>query len=110
MTAFPCFPKSHYDWLDENLKSFYEKLNIPFVGDGGVTANGDKCYQYRSDWFKAGIPFPHGVAIYMLTYESPFYKEVRSTSEGWVDPSKWVIDNYKRFKLFLNPVSREYER
>ena len=107
---FPHFPKSHYDWLDENLKAFYEKLNIPFFGDGGITANGDKCYSYRADWHKEGIPFPHGVAIYMLTYEHPFNKESRSTAHGWVDPWKWVIDNYKRFYPLLNPISEEYER
>lgn len=101
------FKKSHYDWLAENLQDFYKKLNID-SGNRSIIAHGDKCYGYRDKWNEANIPFPHGVAIYLLTYEKPFDKESRNTKNGWVDPWKWVIDNYKRFKPLLNEVGDEY--
>lgn len=93
---------SHYDWLDENLESFFEKAGIgnqyhPSV----IGAHGDKCYGYKFQWEKAGIPFEHGVAIYLLTYFNPYSEETRETENGWVDVSKWVVENYERFKPFF---------
>jgi hypothetical protein len=67
------------------------------MGDGGIVAHGDKCYSYRSEWESKGIPFEHGVAIYLLTYLRPYSKEVRETSNGWVAPKDWVIANYHKF-------------
>lgn len=101
------FSKSHYDWLDENLSTFFEKLNLKVCGD--ILAHGDKCYCYRTTWEQVGIPFPHGVAIYLLTYRNPFSSTVRDTINGWVKPDQWVIDNYEKFKPFLPELSDEYE-
>jgi len=74
---------------------------------GMITAHGDKCYGYRAEWDAAGIPFEHGVAIYLLTYCSPYSKESRETEEGWVDPWRWVIANYERFKPHLPPAFKQ---
>ena len=94
--------RSHYDWLAENLQVFFSALNVPeYSRHGFEVAHGDKCYQYREEWKKVGIPFEHGVAIYFLTYISPWDMEVRETANGWVAPVKWVIDNYPRFERFL---------
>jgi hypothetical protein len=98
---------NHYQWLDKNLESFWIKVTGKTLDESGcagiVSAHGDKCYGYRMAWEKAGVPFHHGVAIYFLTYIHPFSGEARETPNGeWVDPKKWVADNYERFKPFLN--------
>jgi len=100
------FAQSHYAWLDKNLKTIFERVGIADRWSPGfVGAHGDKCYSYRYDWDKAGIPFEHGVAMYLLTYVTPFRQEVRETVEGWVDPSKWIMDNYARFKPHLEDLT-----
>lgn len=93
---------SHYDWLNENLKEFFDGVGINIdYHKGVIVAHGDKCYGYKHAWEQAGIPFEHGVAIYLLTYFNPFADEVRQTDDGWVDVKQWVIDNYPKFKRFL---------
>lgn len=94
---------NHYKWLEKNLPDFMNKLGIDFEKRccGIITAHGDKCDSYKSRWSKAGIPFPHGVAIYFLSYLKPFSEEVRQTESGFVEVGKWVIDNYPKFKQFL---------
>lgn len=100
---------SHYDWLRENLISFLQAVGFEDAKycQGLIVAHGDKCYCDRDKWEDEGIPFEHGVAIYLLTYLSPWQKEVRETKNGWVDPCKWVTDKYSYFKQFLPPA---YER
>ena len=97
------YADSHYAWLELHLKSFYEKLGIRY-SSGVIAADGDKCYDYEDDWKEAGIPFPHGVAIYILSKEKPYCNEVRDTKNGWVNVYKWVIAKYPEFKQFLDPV------
>jgi hypothetical protein len=96
----------HYDYLEENLESFFLKIGIKpeRFNKGIIVAHGDKCYGYEDTWEKAGLHFYHGVAIYLLTYLRPFCDEVRETKQGWVDVSKWIIENKDRFLPFLNPV------
>lgn len=91
---------NHYNWLNKNFNDFTNNLNLPNY-QGLITAHGDKCYSYKDEWESHNIPFPHGVAIYLLTYVKPFSKEVRETNNGWVDPKQWVIDNYQKFKPLL---------
>jgi hypothetical protein len=98
---------NHYDWLDEHLDKFFVALDLE-PQPGIIAAHGDKCSQYRDTWEKAGIPFEHGAAIYLLSYVSPFSQEVRNTDKKWVTPCDWVVDNYERFKLKL-PYDRNYE-
>ncbi len=91
---------SHYNWLDKNFWKFLENLdhgNLRNWNGGIITAHGDKCYGYRLVWKRNHIPFAHGVALYLLTYMKPWSDEVRESDEGWVDPSSWVITNYKKF-------------
>ena len=100
---------SHYAWLEANLDSFFMGLGLDMERHGSARswnqAHGDKCYTYRDVWDEHGIPFPHGVAIYFLTYIAPYSKESRETEQGWVDPYKWVIANYERFKPLLQPIA-----
>jgi hypothetical protein len=89
---------NHYDWLEKYLDGFVEVLfpeneweRWKFNLKSSIVADGDKCYQYEDRWQKAGIPFSLGVAIYFLTYYSPFSRQVRQVGFFWVDPCDWVI-------------------
>lgn len=96
---------SHYDYLEEHLPTIFEKVGINWDWNAGIIgAHGDKCYGYRDRWEEAGIPFEHGVAIYLMTYCRPYGNEVRQTENSWVDAWSWVIDNYDRFKEHLPEV------
>jgi hypothetical protein len=94
--------KSHYDWLEDNLQDFFKKVHIN-QNNGIIVSHGDKCYSYQKIWEEAGVPFEHGVALYLLSHCSPFDKECRDTENGWVAPMDWVINNYSRFLPYLNP-------
>ncbi len=95
-------PDNHYDYLEEHLPNFFDMLGIGWEGHGGIVlAHGDKAYAYRSEWESFGIPFNHGVAIYLLSYCTPYDREVRETANGWVAPKDWVIANYDRFRCHL---------
>lgn len=99
---------NHYDLLEMFLPNFFELIPINWNHNSGIiVAHGDKCYQYECEWAEHGIPFSHGVAIYLVSHCAPFSSEVRRTENGWVKPSKWVIDNYQRFKMFLPKLQEE---
>ena len=100
------FGPSHYDYLEDHLLEIFEcvGVNTDHYNKGMIGAHGDKAYGYKFDWNQAGIHFFHGVALYLLTYCHPFSCESRETDNGWIDPGKWVIDNYERFKDCLPPV------
>ena len=96
--------RNHYHWLEVNLLDFFRKLpelktqvDSGWLNEGIISAHGDKCYSYRDTWAKAGIPFEHGVAIYLLTYMKPWCNEA----------DNWVVDNYSRFKDLLPPLEVE---
>lgn len=100
--------ESHYDWLEVHLMGFFKKIGIDtnINNSGIISAHGDKFYSYRSGWEEAGVPFFHGAAIMLASYCQPYSKEVRETEHGWVQPDKWVIDNYERFKQFLPAIDK----
>lgn len=93
---------NHYTWLDLHLEAFFLHVGLnKSEVEGIVSAHGDKCTQYREDWEKSGVPFFHGAALYLLTYCVPFTSCVRETKDGWVAPSKWVVEQYPKYKDFL---------
>jgi hypothetical protein len=97
--------KNHYNWLDANFPVFCQKLGIEkHRYNGLIVCHGDKCYSYRSRWEEAGIPFEHGVAIYLISYLHPWSDEVRQVGKKWVDVCKWVIENYYQFKEHLTLI------
>lgn len=107
MNETPTKPiKNHYDWLDVHLWDFLKQCEVnPDWHAGIISAHGDKAYSYQTPWEKAGVPFYHGVAIFLLSYCAPYADEVRETKDkGWVDVCQWVIDNYARFKDKLGPI------
>ncbi len=93
---------NHYKWLEKHLETFW--LNVfnktpSESGFGGViSAHGDKAYGYRRIWKKAGIPFPHGVAIFFLTYTDLLGDTPKS------DSAQWVVDNYDKYKSMLPEI------
>lgn len=92
----------HYKYLEKHLDSFWQKvvgktLAKDFNG-GIIAAHGDKCEQYKDLWNQNNIPFPHGVAIYFLTYKKDFLVDKKSRSQDW------VVENYPKYKKFLEPI------
>ena len=96
---------NHYKWLDKHLPGIFEALGLNWNDNAGIVgAHGDKFYGYRYVFEEHGIPFPHGVAIGLLSYVPPYEKEVRETKDGWVPVDQWIVDNYERFRAVLPPV------
>lgn len=96
---------NHYKWLQENFPKFLIKLGInPKYYKGMITSDGDKCYSYVDSEERFNIPFNHFVALYLLSKISPYSDEVRQTVNGWVDPFKWIPENYNRFKGYLEEI------
>lgn len=85
---------SHYKYCDKYFVEFAKKLGID-TNTAPIGAHGDKCYSYDSEWEDAGIPFSHGVMIFLISYELPYSNEVRQTDNGFIDVGDWVIENYK---------------
>lgn len=94
---------NHYKWLDHHLQTFFKALGVSCT-NGIIVAHGDKCYSYREEWEDAGIPFSHGVALYLLSYIHPYSKTCRETEGGWIKPSDWVISNYTQLSSLLPPA------
>lgn len=93
---------NHYKYLEKHLPAFFAKIGINWDCNSGIiSAHGDKCYQYRTDWEEQGIPFSHGVAIYLASYCKPYNKEVRMTDEGFIRPDDWTIEKYSLWKDLL---------
>lgn len=94
----------NYEILDKKLAKLFSLLGINEEEAKGLHfAYDDKCDQYKQEWEEAGVPYEHGVMIYMLTFVSPFSENVRSTKNGWVAPEEWVIDTYfnKKFLEYI---------
>lgn len=93
---------SHYDYLEMILPKFFKDVGVDWESNAGIiSAHGDKGYGYKHQWEDSGIPFPEGMAVYLLSYVSPYSETVRETDSGWIDPGQWVIDNYDTFRDHL---------
>ncbi len=92
---------NHYNYLDKHLDSFWKgvfgkSLNESFCA-GIVSAHGDKGRGYQRAWAEAGICFPHGMALFMLTYTNIMNEEKHRSKD-------WVILNFSRFRPLLANV------
>lgn len=61
---------NHYKWLEINLPIFFKNIGLGnYVKhcNSIISADGDKCYNYEYKWKQEGIPFVHGVALYLIT-------------------------------------------
>lgn len=92
---------NHYYWLDKHLNEFWLNVFSKSLSDtfccGIVASHGDKGYGYIKKWAENGIPFPHGMAMYMLTYTSVMDEEKHKSCE-------WVIDNYPKYRQHLPDI------
>jgi len=103
------YQKSHYGWLEDNLVQFFKNLGREDAKWWpGII--GDKGYQYKDAWQKNGIPFEHGMALFLLSCLRPYRK---TEVYDWLDNpqgkkvEQWVIDNYQKFKPYLPPSFEE---
>lgn len=62
-----------------------------------IACDSDKCEQYRVSWENEGIPYIHGVMIYLITKFRPYSDEARVT----ISPSDFVIKRYGEFKTLI---------
>ena len=87
---------TYYDWLEEHFYDFLQNIGImPKWWINIIKTHGNEGYQYKDFWDKANIPFPHAMALYLLTYIPPY------TNEDFADSYIWVINNYPKFKNLL---------
>ena len=93
--------ESLYDYLEKHLMRFFAQLGVAGANTGIISAHGDKFYSHREEFEAAGIPFPKAVAIGLLTYVQPFARECRETPQGWIAPTRWIIENKDRFLPLL---------
>lgn len=99
--AAKCQRVNHYHYLDKHLNTFWiavlgDSLNNTHCG-GIISAHGDKGYGYRSDWEKAGISFPHAMAMYLLTYTKMMDRPKHESAA-------WVVENYPKLKQHLPKI------
>lgn len=94
---------SHYKFLDWYLNDFWLKIfgkDLSQTGFAGIIgAHGDKVYQYRESWEKAGQDFYVSCMIYMLTYTSELGDTPKQESR------QWVIDNYHHYLQYLPDIN-----
>lgn len=97
----------HYKYMDLFLNEFFKRAllrDLEQCNSAGIAvAHGDKAYGYRREWEAAGIPFNHGVCLFMLTYQ-PFV-----SSEGNVDRGDWVIKHYDQYKYILKTIESDFK-
>lgn len=97
---------NHYNYLDDHLDKFWVRVfgkNLSDTWNGGIiSAHGDKGYGYRAAWKNAGIPFNHGMMLYMLTYTKVMDEEKHKSKD-------WVIAQYPKYKDILLEVEQEVE-
>lgn len=94
---------NYYIWLEKNLSTFLEKNGIdPLYDKGLIRVFGTRCQEYREFWKLRGIPFVHGLAIYMISKLSPYEEEVQHSHGQGITTYQWVYLNYDRFKDGLN--------
>lgn len=100
---FSCY-KSHYDYMDEVLPLFWPRVfgkTLEATGCCGIVgAHGDKAYQYRDQWKALGVPFYHGVLLYMLTYTS---QQTRPKHQ-----SDWsVVEFYHTYRDLILEIEKD---
>lgn len=83
--------------MEDRFRDFLIKLGRSDLADYAtsiITADSDKCEQYRKMWENAGVPYEHGVMIYLISKSNPYCLEARRK----VPVGQWVVDNYPKFK------------
>ena len=90
----------NYDVLNRDFPIFLKNIgkeNQVQYAESIIICDSDKCTQYRDIWENNGIPFEHGVMIYLITKMKPYCNEARRT----ISASEFVIKYYEQFKKFI---------
>lgn len=90
--------------MDEKLKNDFslflrnigKENQVPYA-ESIIICDADKCTQYSEVWERNGIPYEHGVMIYLITKMKPYCDEARVT----ISASDFVIKHYDEFKKFI---------
>lgn len=94
---------NHYYFLDKHLEAFFAAVlkpdDIPFNPLSFVSSHGDKGRGAAMATRNAGIPFPHMMLMFMLTY-TPYCK----ADFGKVRMEKWIIDEYPKLKHLMPEI------
>lgn len=78
------------------LKNIGKENQIPYA-ESIISCDADKCTQYCRIWENNGIPFEHGIMIYLITKMRPYSDEARKT----ISACDFVIKYYEKFKEFM---------
>lgn len=84
------------DRFSQFLRGIGKECHVPYA-ESIIIADADKCEGYRLIWEKNGIPYEHGVMIYLVTKMAPYNKEARVT----ISPCDFVIKYYEQFRGVL---------
>lgn len=98
---------NHYAYLNMLLNPFWQEVfgktaSEMFCG-GMPSAHGDKAYGYKDAWRKAGIPFRHGVLLFLLTYTKVMDEEKHKSEQ-------WVIDHYQEYLPRILAAENNYRQ
>ncbi len=96
---------NHYTYLDQHLLTFLANIGLEegHMHTGLIASHADKASVFQDDWEAGGVPFEHGVAIFLLWWSRRYRSEV----PNHMDLQQWVVENYKtghRFFEALPPV------
>ncbi len=95
-------------FLQKHLGTFYSRLGVSELSEEAIKTlirgHGGECTVASYNWAKQGMSHAHGAMVYFLTLVSPYRLQVRETTEGWVDPFKWVEMNFDTFKEHLPSI------
>lgn len=87
----------HYKFLDKHLNDFFVSVlgkSLNELGMGGiVSAHGDKGRGAAIRTRKEGVPFPHMMMLFMLTYTDYCNADWRD-----IRMEDWIISEYKKLK------------
>ena len=84
------------------LKKIGKETQVPYAASI-IACDADKCTLYKDIWERNGIPYEHGVMIYLITKMKPYYYEARVK----LTPCEFVIKHYDEFKQYFKEEENE---
>ena len=95
---------NQYKYCDAVLNAFWKlvfgKTASEMCCGGIVGAHGDKAHGYKRQWEKAGVPFNHGVLLFLLTYTSEMDRDK-------CESCQFVIDKYQHYLPMIQQAEKE---
>jgi hypothetical protein len=85
---------NHYEYVERHGAAFSQSLGLRENIATFLSAHGDKCMMLKIKARDAGYHQGKAVLVYLLTYVSPYSKQIRET-DVWVDPYAWCLKMLK---------------